>query len=236
MEKHIVALGGGGFSMEPENPLLDQYILGLSKKAKPKVCFIGTASGDSDVYVEKFYSAFSKFDCEPAHLSLFKSHPRPLENFVLSQDIFYVGGGNTRNMLVLWKEWGLDKMLFEAHEKGAILCGISAGSICWFEWCITDSIPGQFSGLKGLGWLGGTNCPHFDGESGRQAVYRKLVAEGEVAEGIAADDSVAHHFVNGQLHRVVSSVRGKNAYEIKRAGGGAAQSIVTPEFLGDISR
>ncbi|MEK6267902.1 MAG: Type 1 glutamine amidotransferase-like domain-containing protein, partial [Planococcus sp. (in: firmicutes)] len=106
--RQIIAMGGGGFSMEPDNPLLDQYILKQANKARPKICFIPTASGDADSYIEKFYGFFNQQDCEPSHLSLFKPHTRKLEEFVLQQDIIYVGGGNTKNLLVLWKEWGLD--------------------------------------------------------------------------------------------------------------------------------
>ena len=140
MDTQILAMGGGGFAMEPKNLKLDRYLLSLSKKKNPKVCFIGTASGDAEGYIQKFYKSFSNLACEPGHLSLFKPPPGSLRDFVLNQDILYVGGGNTRNLLVLWKEWGLDKILKEARLKGIILSGVSAGSICWFEEGLTDSV------------------------------------------------------------------------------------------------
>ncbi|WP_349288079.1 Type 1 glutamine amidotransferase-like domain-containing protein, partial [Pseudoalteromonas sp. BZP1] len=110
----MIALGGGGFSMEPKNTLLDTYVLNQSRKVKPKICFIPTASGDSDNYISRFYNFFEKQNCTPTHLSLFKPPTRDLESFILDKDIIYVGGGNTRNLLVLWKEWGLDNILKKA--------------------------------------------------------------------------------------------------------------------------
>ena len=111
MIRQIIALGGGGFSMEPDNPLLDDYILEQVEKENPKICFIGTASGDAEGYINRFYTHFNEKRCNPTHLSLFKGETDKIEKFILSQDIIYVGGGNTRNMLVIWKEWGLDNML-----------------------------------------------------------------------------------------------------------------------------
>lgn len=107
--------------MEPENPLLDRYILGLSKKEIPKICFVPTASGDSDKYIVRFYSAFVQQLCKPSHLSLFNPPTNDLMSFVLEQDIIYVGGGNTKNLIALWKEWGLDHILREVWESGIIL-------------------------------------------------------------------------------------------------------------------
>jgi dipeptidase E len=109
--KQIVAIGGGGFSMEPDNPLLDQYVLNQCGAERPKICFVPTASGDAEGYIERFYQAFGRLECRPSHLSLFRPHTADLEAFVLSQDVIYVGGGNTRNLLVLWREWGLDRIL-----------------------------------------------------------------------------------------------------------------------------
>ncbi|TES55669.1 hypothetical protein E2L07_07035 [Halalkalibacterium halodurans] len=137
--KQIIALGGGGFSMEPENPLLDTYILDQCTKANPKICFIPTASGDSEHYITKFYDFFGKQDCQPSHLSLFRPPTRDLESYLLDKEILYVGGGNTKNLLILWKEWGLDSILRKAWKEGILLAGISAGSICWFEEGGTDS-------------------------------------------------------------------------------------------------
>lgn len=213
MKRNIIALGGGGFSMEPENPALDHYILEQSFKKKPKICFLGTASGDSKDYIDRFYINFRKMDCRPSHLSLFMGHTHKIEDFILQQDIIYVGGGNTRNMLLLWREWGLDNVLKKAYYRGTVLSGLSAGAICWFEEGLTDSIPNQFNKLDCLGLLKVSYCPHFDGECERQNIYRDKIRKGEMKEGYACDDGVGLHFSNENLKAIISSRSNANAYK-----------------------
>ena len=225
-------MGGGGFSMEPDNPLLDQYVLAQSARKTPKVCFVGTASGDSQGYIDRFYEAFRKFDCEPSHLSLFKGPLGSLEAYVLSHDIIYVGGGNTRNLLVLWRDWGLDKILKKAWENGIILAGISAGSICWFEEGVTDSVPGELTGLACLGFLPGSNCPHYDGEAKRRPSYHGLLAGRKIGEGHACDDGVALHYVGDKLTHVISSRPDARAYKLKLSHGKVTEEAIVPRFLG----
>ena len=171
--RQIIALGGGGFSMEPENPLLDQYILNQSEKVNPRICFIPTASGDADNYISRFYQFFEKQNCLPSHLSLFKPPTRDLESFVMEKDIIYVGGGNTKNLLALWREWGLDRIMKNAYDQGIILSGISAGSICWFEEGVTDSFGDDYEPLTCFGFLKGSNCPHYDGDMDKRFVYHQ---------------------------------------------------------------
>lgn len=212
--KQIIALGGGGFSMEPDNPLLDLYILRQSKEKNPKICYIPTASGDSDICISWFYNFFEKRQCRPSHLSLFKPPTRDLEGFVLDKDILYVGGGNTKNLLVLWREWGLDSILMKAWEQGIILAGISAGSICWFEEGVTDSYGDKLEPLKCLGFLKGSNCPHYDGETDRRPSYHELVASNKIGPGIAADDGVAIHYIEQDIFKIVSSRPAAKAYKV----------------------
>jgi dipeptidase E len=212
--RQVIALGGGGFSMEPENPLLDLYIISQSDKINPRICFIPTASGDSDNYISRFYNFFDKQRCEPSHLSLFKPPTRDLENFILEKDIIYVGGGNTRNLLVLWKEWGLDAILKKAWEQGIVLAGISAGSICWFEEGVTDSYGDELEPINCLGFLKGSNCPHYDGEANRRPSYQELVAKGNIKSGIATDDGVALHYADHKLKDIVSSRPNAKAYKV----------------------
>jgi dipeptidase E len=227
----IVAMGGGGFSMEPENLLLDQYILGLAGKSKAKVCFVPTASGDSENYIQRFYDSFGSLSCEPSHLSLFKPPTSQLEEFVMEKDIIYVGGGNTRNLLVLWKEWQLDRIFHKAWQSGIILAGVSAGSICWFEEGVTDSIPGKLSPLKCLGFLPGSNCPHYDGEAERRPSYHRLVGSGEINAGYAADDGAALHFSGTGLTKTVSSRPSARAYKVYKDSGGVIEEEIVPELL-----
>ena len=230
IDKQIVAMGGGGFSME-ETPLLDQYILGLSSQERPKVCFLPTASGDSDKYIERFYSAFTQLFCIPSHLSLFKPPTSDLRSFVMKQDIIYVGGGNTKNLIVLWKEWGLDQILREAWESGVILAGLSAGSICWFEEGLSDSIPGQMTVLPCLGFLKGSNCPHYDGEPERRLYYHRLLSQGLISPGYAADDGVALHFTGDRLEKIVSSRPQAKAYRLEKINEIIQEILLEPIYL-----
>lgn len=230
--EQIIALGGGGFLMEPENPLLDTYILAQAGKARPKICFVPTASGDSQKMIDAFYDFFNNQPCEPSHLSLFKPPSRDLEAFVMDKDILYIGGGNTKNLLALWREWGLDEIIRKAWEQGIVLAGVSAGSLCWFEDGVTDSYGDGLEPIQALGFLKGSNCPHYDGEADRRPVYQKLIAAGAVQSGIAADDGVALHYIGTEISRVVSSRRKANAYRVT-FDGEIREATIPAEFLGD---
>ena len=209
----IITLGGGGFSMEPDNLALDRYILAQSGKPRPRVCFVPTASGDSERYMLNFFRAFSTLDCVPSTLHLFPMPPvRDLEAFVLAQDVVYVGGGSTRNLIALWREWKLDIIFRNAYEAGVLLCGISAGMNCWYEQCITDSWSPALDPMDCLGFLPGSACPHYDGEPLRKPRYRQLIEEGALKAGYAADDGAALHWIDGSLHTTVASRPGARAY------------------------
>lgn len=218
--------------MESENPLLDRYVLAQSDKSNPKVCFVPTASGDSDSYTTRFYDFFEKENCQPSHFSLFKPPTRDLEGFLLEKDIIYVGGGNTKNLLVLWKEWGLIPIFKKALEQGIILAGISAGSICWFEKGVTDSYGDGLETLECLGFLKGSNCPHYDGEAERRPAFHRFIESGEVGEGIAADDGAAVHYIDGSIHKIVSSRPDAKAYRVYFDGKVIEEELET-EFLGE---
>jgi len=224
-------MGGGGFSMEPDNPLLDEYFVAQCGEDRPRVCFVPTATGDADGYIVKFHTAFNKLPCTPTHLSLFRP-PKDIEGFILSQDALYVGGGNTKNMLALWKEWGLDHILRKAWQAGTVLGGISAGSICWFEQGLSDSIPGTLSVLPCLGFLKGSNAVHYHSDALECATYLRMVAAGELLPGLAADDGVALHFTDDRLVRAVSSRPNAHTYRVTRVGDEAVEEEITTEYLG----
>ncbi|MBC8098929.1 MAG: peptidase E [Armatimonadetes bacterium] len=233
IQQQIIALGGGGFSMEPENPLLDRYIIAQTTSERPKVCFLPTASSESDVYVVNFYAAFTALGCKPSHLYLFRPHTADIADFLLSHDVIYVGGGNTKSMLAVWRAWGLDYILRQALEHGVVLAGISAGAICWFEAGLTDSIPGKLSPLPCLSYLPGSATPHYDGEAARRPAYQQQIAEGMLPPGIALDDGAAAHYVNGQLSGVVSSRPAARAYQVIRGtDGGAHETALPTQYLG----
>jgi peptidase E len=171
--------------------------------------------------------------CEASHLSLFKLNFIDLRSFVLSQDVISVGGGSTKNLLLLWREWGLDAILKEAWAAGVVLAGLSAGSICWFEQGVTDSVEaGRLHALPCLGLLPGSNCPHYDGEPGRRPSYHRLLREGLIQPGYAADDGAALHFVGQRLLRCVSSRPSARIYRVQPGAGGVEETALDQTLLG----
>jgi dipeptidase E len=231
-DRQIVALGGGGFSDEGPGSPLDDFILGLARRDRPRVCFLATASGDADTYVANFYRAFSVRDCRLTDLALFRRTVVDLETLLLEQDVIYVGGGNTANMLAVWRLHGIDRILRRAWEQGSVLAGISAGAICWFEASVTDSFGLDLAGMRdGLGFLRGSACPHYDSEERRRPVYHKLVAAG-FPPGYAADDRVGLHFIGTRLVEAVTDTEGRRAYDVRLDGGTLIERSIEPRLLG----
>lgn len=233
---HIVAMGGGGFSEEPDCPLLDDYVLELTGKRQPRVCFLATASGDAPNYIDKFTHAFAPPRAIPSHLTLFRcgdvADPR---QHLMQQDVIYVGGGSTVNLLAVWRAHGLDAILHEAWQNGVIMAGISAGMICWFQASVTDSFGAATAPLRdGLGWLGGSACPHYDSQRQpeRRPAYRQLVANGTLPPGLAADDGVALHFIDAQLAGPVSSRPHARAYRVEAQQGRPIETPLQTRYLG----
>jgi dipeptidase E len=228
-ERHIVALGGGGFS--DGDPSLDDFILGLARSLRPRVCFVATASGDSESYLVRFYETFTRRECVPMHLALFgRPEPGEVRARIAMSDIVYVGGGNTANMLAVWRLHRVDAALREAWERGAILCGTSAGANCWFEACTTDSF-GPIGPLNdGLAFLAGSFCPHYDAEPDRRPTYLRLVTEGFPA-GYAAEDEVALHFSGTELAEAVASRDGARAFRVERRDGEAVETPLPVRLL-----
>jgi peptidase E len=149
-----------------------------------------------------------------------------LKEILLAQDLIYVGGGNTKSMLAVWREWKLPEILRQAWNSGIILAGISAGAICWFETGITDSWAGHLAPLPCLGWLPGACCPHYDGEAERRPAVHQFVAKGLIPEVLALDDGAAAHFVGRNLERVISSRPKANAYRVRREGRSFVETLI----------
>ena len=220
MKRQIIALGGGGFSNDPEDAdgrQLDQVILDATAKKRPRICFIGTASGDAESLALKFYRAFSD-RAAPYDLNLFYRPRHPgLRDFILGMDAVYVGGGSTLNLLAVWRAHGLDQILAEAWQEGVVLAGMSAGMVCWFELPVTDSF--QLDALRpipGLGLLPGSACAHY-GDPMRRTAYPALI-QGGIAGGYAAEDGVALVFEDTRLVEAVSSTPGARAYRVDTMG------------------
>jgi dipeptidase E len=232
--RKIVAMGGGGFSMEPDNSMLDDFVLSLAgTDVKPRVCFLPTASGDADAYIDMFLQAFPADRADATVLSLFKREHVDLRSYVLSQDVIYVGGGNTLSLLAVWRSHGLDEVLREAYDTGVVLAGLSAGMNCWFESSVTDSFgTDDLRALNdGLGLLRGSVCPHYDGEAERRPTYLRLVGEGFPA-GYAVQDSCALYFENGELSKVVSSTPDAKAFWVECGDNGPVERALPVSYLG----
>lgn len=211
MTSHIVAIGGGGFSDHETLTPIDRYLIDLTGKDRPRVCFIGTASGDSERYLTKFYRAYSGV-AVATDLSLFGAPDAKYLGRITDQDLIFVGGGNTANLLAVWRLHGVDKLLRKAWESGAVLAGISAGAICWFEACLTDSFGPQLAALRdGVGLLPGSAAPHMALDPERRPRFVAEIRSGNLPSGIGVDDGAAAHFVGTQLDRIVSEVPGRGA-------------------------
>jgi dipeptidase E len=228
--KQIIAMGG--LASPAENELLFKYILAASNKPNPKICFIPTAGGDNSDGILLLYSAFAKLECRPSHLSLIYPTTADLRGVIFDQDIVLVSGGNTKNMLALWREWSLDTILRDAYESGIVLSGWSAGAICWFDAGTTDSIPGPLTALPCLGFLPGSCSPHYDGEPMRRPAYHDMIRSGKLAAGIALEDTVAAHFIHGERKYTVSSRAGSKAYWVENQAGKVSETAFDTRFLG----
>jgi len=234
---HIVAMGGGGFSMEPANPLLDDFVLSLSRRQPARVCFIPTASADAASYIVMFYRALAG-RCLATDLTLFDSpalarqpaRSADLAGFVAEQDVLYVGGGNTAHLLALWRVHGLDVALRHAWLNGAVLSGNSAGMLCWFRSGVTDSFGGLERLEDGLGLVDASACPHY-GDPGRRLAYHRAVAAG-LTPGYAADDGAAVHFHGSAFVEAVGSSPGAGAYRVDHVEGQVVETRLPVRWLG----
>jgi dipeptidase E len=221
--------------MERDNPLLDDYVLSLADRARPRICFLPTASGDADHYVVRFYRRFSA-GCEASHVSLFRRDQGTggveddVASHLLGQDVIYVGGGNMVSMLGTWRAHGLDAVLARAWREGIVLCGPSAGSLCWFGEALS-AFHGSSQRVLGLGLLPYSNCVHYDAEPLRRSEYRRLVGEG-MCPGFAAEDGVGLHFRGTGLARAVSSRPGGRAFRVQRSDGDVVELPLQVEYLG----
>jgi len=216
--------------MEPENPLLDTYILDASPVSKPRICFLPTACGDAQARIDQFYEAFGRQECCPTHLSLFRD-PSGRKELIGESDILYVGGGNTRIMLAVWKLYGVDRLVREAWEKGTVLAGLSAGAICWFEEGVTDS-DGPLDRMDCLGFLSGSCVPHYDGEAERRPTFHRLLEAGKIRPGLALDDGAAARFSGTELVELVTSRPDARARSVSLQEGRVAEDMLPVRYLG----
>ena len=218
IEKNIVAIGGGGFGRITKEKKIERYILSLSNKDKPNICFIPTATGDNDAYKVNYYDVFTKFNCNPTHIDFFK-RTMDLSSHISKQDIIFVGGGNTKSMLAVWRDWGLDNILQEAYNSGVVMSGVSAGAICWFEKGITDSWAHDLAVMDCLAFVNGICCPHYDEEPARRPFVERVLKNGVIDQCLSIEGNCALHLKNDKPYRAINFGQNKNSYNATYVDG-----------------
>lgn len=216
------------------NPVTIRHLITLTGKAKPKICFLPTPAGDSEAHIQKWFEVAKSLPMQPFVQTVFVSsydQKIPFEQTLLEMDAILVTGGNTLNALALWKVQGIDKVLRRAWEKGIVLSGPSAGAICWFEQGLSDSRPMHLSAVTGLGFLKGSNCPHYNSEKERRPMYLKLIEQGELQPGYACDQAAALYFENSELKKVLTQKNGETAYRVSRNGDKAIETPLEAELI-----
>jgi dipeptidase E len=224
VQRRIVAIGGGKFCDE-----LAQFLLELTGRERPRALFIGTAMAEDPAITLRIYDQFGGM-AEISRLEFFPWPPEDLRDVVLGSDLIFVGGGNTANMLAIWRVHGVDDLLREALDAGIVLSGSSAGGICWFEQGMTDSFGPQLERMDCLGFLPGSFCPHYDDEEQRRPRYHELLRDG-LAPGYAADAGVGLHLVDGELREVVACDEGSKAYRVEVRDGEVVETPLEARVL-----
>ena len=230
MDRQIIAIGGGGFGRNPGDGIIEQYILNQSNSDRPKICFIPTATGDDEAYKVSYYSIMSKLKCEATHLDFFKRTP-DLDKLISSQDIIFVGGGNTKSMLAVWREWGLEKILKKAYLNGVIMSGVSAGAICWFEKGITDSWSNELKVLDCLGFVKGNCCPHYDEEAERKPALSKFIKNKKMSDCYAIEGGSALHLKNDKTYLAISFQGKKNSFFVEYRNKNIVENIISAKDI-----
>ena len=211
--RQVIAIGGGGFGRTQESNLIEQYILDQTSKTKPKICFIPTATGDLDSYIVNFYSVFTKLKCEPSHISFFK-RTIDLQAHIQKQDAIFVGGGNTKSMLAVWRDWGLDLILKDAYDRGVVMSGVSAGAICWFEGGLTDSWASDLKMMECMNFIPGNCAPHYDEEPERRPATKKFLENKSIDFMYGIEGGAALHFIDEMPNSTIRFKKNKNAYKV----------------------
>jgi dipeptidase E len=221
MPGHILPMGAGRAVMDRRDDPLHDYVLELTGKPDPVVLFLPTATGDDASYIVSFYEAFHSGRCRPRHLRLFHRDFDDLTDIVLGSDVIHVGGGNTANMLDVWRRQGVDELLRRALDAGAVLTGGSAGGLCWFEGGTTDSFGPTLQLLHdGLGMIKGSYCPHYDAEDQRRPLFHAALLDGSLEMGYASWNRVAIRFTpGGEVVEAVTSEPGGRALKVYARDG-----------------
>lgn len=224
-----IFLTGGGFDLTTI-----KYLISLTGKENPKICFLPTPMGDSEAYINKWFAAAKMLPLQPFVQKVFISSAEQqgsFEDTLLNMDAILVTGGNTLNAVTLWKAHGIDTILKNAWEKGIVLSGPSAGAICWFEQGLSDSRPTHLTTVHGLGFLKGSNCPHYHTESNRRPFYLKMIEEGKLLPGYACDETAGLYFENTTLKRVITQNPNDKAYKVSIKDGRILETTLEAEMI-----
>lgn len=226
--KTLFIFGGG------TNRTFIQYVAGLTNKSNPRICYIPTASADNAGGIANWYSQCEDLPLRPYVLRTFiNSSPtqQTFEEMIMSMDAIVVGGGNTLNMIAIWKAQGIDTVLRKAYDKGIILAGGSAGSLCWFTGGYSDSRPKQLSIVNGLAFLNFSHCPHYHSEASRKPLYHQAILDHKLIEGYACDDMAGLLFINGKVKKSVSMNPANNNYFISIENGKIKEELLPAEII-----
>lgn len=228
MDKIIFVAGGG------LNKTYIKYVAALTNKPNPKICFVPTATGDSPNTILTWYANCEDLPIRPYVMRSFINSNTTLQSFeetIMSMDAIIVGGGNTLNMMAIWKVQGIDVALRKAYEKGIILAGGSAGSLCWFTAGSTDSRPKELTIVEGLGILNFSHSPHYLEESGRRPLYHQLILSGKLKAGYACDDRAGLLFVNGVMKKSVTQDENHRNYFVSIKDGKIDEQLLPAEII-----
>ncbi len=224
-----ILIAGGGYGTA-----FIKYAAQLTGKPRPKMLYLPTASADSPQGIITWYQNCAPLNVEASHQVSFIAstrQSRTWEDVLLSVDAIICSGGNTLNQQVIWQAHGIDKILRTAWDRGIVLGGASAGSLCWFEEGTTDSRPRELSIVKCLGFLRGSHSPHYDAEPGRRPLYQKLIASGQLKPGYACDNDAGIYFEDNEVKRIVTTRAGAKCYHVIAEGGKAVEHALQPEMI-----
>ncbi len=224
-----ILIGGGGFGT-----VFLRYMATLTGKPRPRLCYLPTAAADNESAIIRWYQSCAPLDVVPLVQGVFISSyemDRSWEDVLLSMDGIVVSGGNTLNQQAIWRAQGIDEVLREAWDRGIVLGGSSAGSLCWFEEGTTDSRPQQVTKIECLGFLRGSHSPHYDGEAARRPLYHELIGTGQLKPGYACDNDAGIYFEDNEVRRVVRTREGANVYYVSLVGGEIVERVLPAEMI-----
>lgn len=229
MKKQLLVYGSGRHTV----PFL-RYMAAATGKKTPNLCFIPTASGEDSDYIKSFYDVCAKLNVLPHVMTVWINsydHKASFEEIISGMDAIVVGGGNTLNMLAIWKAQEIDSALKKAYENGVVMGGGSAGSLCWFNGGTTDSRPKELSIVGGMAFIDKSHCPHYNSEKFRRPLYHENILTGKLSDGYACDDRSAIHFINGEVHTAVSLDNENNSYYVSKRNGKIVEDIIPSTII-----